>query len=315
MKEQGRLDWRIAGALAGWAVTVLLVGNSGLDQAMGGRDLVAKSLREALAGCAVLGLGAWRGERLPGARGWGALLLLAGVSFAGELLRRPYVDGVLHVHYVRAALAGTALLLAPLWLALLAALRLVPDAVPRRTVGATLAGLAGYCLLLPGDDLTPRLWEVPALLLYFMQAVATVWMWSYARRVFTNAPVLATAGCGLLVLAVVHGIANALIPNDVARSFPWGQVWGPLAMSATAAASGAALWYWLLTKVELALFSMQACMVWLTVAIFAAVVYLLLSWRMGLAVALGLWAMWSAVRARVENDEPVRLDIAGAGLR
>lgn len=310
MREPGRLSWRVLGALAGWAAMTRVVGVSGIDSAMGNRAFLARAMCEGLAGCGLLGWAAWRRQRMPAGRGWVALPLLAGVAFAGELLWRPYIDGVLRVHYLRAPLEGMVLLVAPLWLALLAGFRVVPDAVPRRTVGAALVGLAAYCLILEEAALMPRLEEAPALLLCWMYALATVWAWSYARRVFAGGRVTVTAGAGLLVLAVVHSVAAASVPNDVARLFAWKEVWGPLALGAVATGVGGWLWYWLLLRVELAIFSMQALVLWLSAVAVAFTLFGFLSWRVDLSLGLGVGAVLAAVQARVEDDEPVRLGVS-----
>ncbi len=310
MTERLRAMWRTIAAFAGWVLMLRVLGASGVEQALGNHTSASHAVCEGLAGAGVLGCALLRGQRMADRRSWRPLLLLAVVRFAGEMLWRPYVDGLLHVRYVRAGLESMVLMAGPLWLALLGALGLVPETTPRRTVGAALAGLAAYCLLLQADDMTPRLWEWPALLLVWVQAMGLVWTWSYARRRLAEQPVLSVAGCGMLVLAAVHCVAALLLPAPDARSFAWGKVWGPVAVAATATGVAGVLWYWLLGHAELAVFSMQTLVLWLSAVLFEFAMFGFLSWRIDVAVLVGLGAMWVAMRARVGDDDPVLLGVS-----
>ncbi len=298
-----------------WAVVEMGKGSAGLEQAMGWR----RALADGIAGALLLAWGLGRGGRALRGRGWWALVMLGVLGVAGTLLWRPYVDGVLHVHYVRAPVQSMVLLVAPMWLALLGAARWLPEAVPRKTVGAAIAALAGYCLLLTADALSLRLEEVPALVLTVIWAMALVWVWSFARRTLAGCAVPVAAGCGLLVSAAVHALAATRMPVEGAQGFVWSgawfAAWMPLAEAVSLTGAAAVLWFFLLQRMELAAFSMQQVVILTGGLLVQFVLFGFLSWRVDLAVALCVGAIWTALQARAEDEEPVRLGVVGVRLR
>lgn len=306
---QRRLDPRLVGALVAWAGLRFGRASIGLERSMGWETFWAKAISEVIAGALLLGLGLRRSGQMPQGRGWWALVLLATLGVAERLLSRPYIDGIVHVPYVRAAAQGMVLLAMPLWLALLSALRWVPEAVPRKTVGAALAGVAGYCLLLGAKDMSLRLDETPALLLTGVFAMTLVWAWSFAQRTLWDCTAPVVAGCGLLISAAASGLAALRVPVLYAHAFVWAGVWWLLAMAVVVTGAEAVLWFWLLRRLELATFSMQQVVIWMFGVLVQFFLFGFLSWRLDVALGLGVAAVWTALRARLEDEEPVRLGV------
>ena len=309
---QRRVDLRVVAALVVWAAVELWRGSAGFARAMGGWQ---RALADGIAGALLLAWGLGRGGRAPRGEGWWALVALGVLAVAETLLWRPYVDGVLHVHYLRAPVQSMVLLAAPMWLALLGAARWVPDAVPRKTVGAAIAAVAGYCLLLKANELSLRLEEVPALVLTVIWAMALVWAWSFARRTLAGCAVPVAAGCGLLVSAAVHALATLCLPKDGAQGVSWAEMWVPMGGAVLLAGAAAVLWFSLLQRMELAAFSMQQVVLLTGGLLVQFVLFGFLSWRLDVAVALCVGAIWTAMEARAEDEEPVRLGVVGFGSR
>ena len=288
-----------------------VVGQSGLRQASGSEMFFVQTLREAVAGLVLLGWALWSGQRMPFRRGWWSLLLLAGVTFSGELLVRPYVIALLDQHAAKSAQQQIIWMAGALWLALLGALRWVPEETPRATVGAALAGIAGFCLLLSANQLSVRWVEMPVLVLSLVQAVAMVWTWSGARRIFARGSVTMVAACGLLVSAAIHGLATLATPQSAAelQDLVWAEVWRPLALAVVTTGAAGVLWFWLLQHLELAAFSIHPVALWTVGLLWQAALFGFFTWRSGAALALGLGAIVVALRARLEDDDPVRLGL------
>ncbi len=312
---QGRaVPWRAVAAFAVWAAALALAASGELLRSLRGNLFLAAALPSALAALAVLGWARWRGQTLPRARSWGALFLLALVSLSGVLLRRPYIDGVLRVHYAHAAEQGLILLAASLWLALLNGLRLLSEPVPRRTVAWTILAVGASCLLLPADDLTVRWNEVPALLLAVVWTATTVWSWSYARSTLAGSPVAITAGCGLAAIALVGGVAGALLPPPQGAfagvpAATMGRLVGALLPAAVGAGISGVLWFWLLQHIDLSAFSLQFLVQWLAAGAVQFLLFGFLSWRLDLALLVGVGAVLVALTARPEDEEPLALKV------
>ena len=309
--SERQVDRRAVAAFAGWAVLLLVQRSAGA--AVGEQTFYNTALPEAIAGGMVLAIAGGRSSWVMPRRAWGPLLLLATMGLAEALLQRPFIHAFFHVTYLRGGVQSLVFVAMPLWLALLAALRWVPDEVPRRVVAAALAGVGAFCLLMTADAFALRLREVPALLLTVLYVLGLAWSWSYARRALRRTSPLAAAGWGLLISAVVQGIAGVLIPVSDVSAPDWAKIWLQLAVTTIAVGAGAVLWFFLLQRLELAAFSMQPLAVFTATTLVSSIYLDFLNWRVDLALLLGLGAMATALRARLEDDEPLRLGVAGPG--
>lgn len=83
----------------------------------------------------------------------------------------------------------------------------------------------------------------------------------------------------------------------------------PLAGAAACAGLGSVLWFWLLRRLELGAFAMQIELVWLGSVLTVFAMFGFLSWRVDLALLLGVAAWITALRARAVDEEPVRLGV------
>lgn len=308
-----RVDGRILAVLAGWVVARHFAITDDLYGAMGWQIFFAEALLAGCVGVLVLGWAVARRQTRLGRRQWAALLLLSAVSASGGLLWAPYVDRLLGLGSARGAQPMMALLMAPLWLALLGALRLVPEQTPRRTVGAALAGLAGYCLLLPSDQMSVRVAEWPVLLLVLMQAIGLVWTWSFARQALAGFPLAMVVGCAMVCVVLVNAtlgwVARPLVDMQQPQAIAWPMVRKALPVAVLDRGVATICWYWLLERMELAAFSMQALLMMLSWMLIGLIPFGLLSWRSDVALVLMGGAVWVALRARPEDEEPVRLGV------
>ncbi len=302
-----RIDWKIALGFVCWAI-LRGFGEDRLAAAMNGQRF-AILLTDGIASIAMLGWALRHDYELADRRGWSALLLLLTINLAGLGLWRPYVDDVFHLHYAKSAQQMLLLIAAPLWLALLGALRWVPEATPRRTAGAALAGIAAVTLLLREDDLTLVAASIPVLVLTAIQAIAMVWAWSYAKRSLVGVRPTAAAGCGLLLSATLNGAMSLFAERPQWQPVDWRSAGMSLIYGIIVAGVAGVLWYWLLQRMELAAFTMQTLAVSLSGVVLQFVVFGFLSWRVDLAMALGSGALVVALRASLEDDEPVLLHV------
>ncbi len=314
-----RVNGRVLAVLAAWVTLRLFSLNDDLDRAMGFQLFYAEALAAAFVSLPVLGWALIRRQGRLGVRQWVALLLLSGATAAGGLLWAPYVDTLLGLRAARGAHPMMIQMVAPLWLALLGALRLVPEMTPRRTVGAALLGLAGYCLLLRADDMSVGLAEWPVLLLWLLQAIGLVWTWSFARRALSGWALPIIVGSAMVCAGLVNGAlgyaARPLVAMQETQPIDWPSTWKVLPLGVLERGVAAFLWFWLLEHVELAAFSAQSLLVALGMVVTGLVAFGFLSWRYDVALVLLAGAVWTALRARVEDDEPVRLGVVGPGLR
>ena len=303
-----RIEWKVA---LGFVCLAFLrgLGEDRLAEAMHSQRFAATCLSDGIASVILLGWTLARGHKLPGRRGWLALLLLISVSLAGLGLWRPYVDEVFHLHYAKAVQQELILIAGPLWLALLGALRWVPETTPRRTVGAVLAGVAAITLLLKENDLTLVAASVPVLVLTAIQAIAVVWTWSYAKRSLARVRADTAAACGLLLSATLNGTISLVAERPQWQPVDWRSAAISLAYGIIVAVVAGVLWYWLLQRMELAAFTMQTLAVSLSGLLLQFVLFGFLSWRLDLALALGGGALVVALRALPEDDEPVLLHV------
>ncbi len=263
-----------------------------------------------LAGLLLLVLALARRESLP--RGAGLLALLA-------LSLPPWLDGLLSagitrsVHLLHETPWGVALLVslaAPLWLALLSALQLVRDEVPRAVAGASIAGIGAVTLMIPEAAYTPALNQIPVAALHILLAVLAVLSWSYARPRLAANSTAATAGCFLLLTALGQAALLPLTARDLPSSLSLREAALPLLLTTAVSAASWLLWFWLLERMSLAAFSLRALAAWTAAILPGFLMMGFLSWRVDAAVTISLAALVTALRARAADEQPLALGLA-----
>ena len=300
-------SWVVVAAFASWALLQGWV-ESQSTGAVPAQPFVAEFLSDGVAGIVLLMWAFGRRQRAPGRRTWTALLLVIAIELSSIALRRPLVEGALHLPAVRTSQQSLIFMAGPLWLALLGALQWVPEATPRRTVGAGLAGVAAMALLLQEREFSLTWAAIPVLLLTVVQAIAVVWTWSYAKRALLGVSTAMAAGCGLLIAAALKSIIR--ITTEGSHWTASGIQAGSLGRRTGVEILSAVLWYWLLQRMELPAFSMQTQAYWLASILLQSALFGSLSWRLGIAVTLCMSALTIALRAKPDDDDPVALHVA-----
>ncbi len=275
--------------------------------AMQGQTLTATALVSALAAVVLLAWTIARRQSLPSPQQWLALLLLASPQLLAILLEAPYTSWA---HPAGWAAIFFLLLAAPLWLALLTALRVLDIEVPRAVSAASIIGIGAVCLVVPTVGYAVMLDTISNLLLHLLLTLLTVYSWAFART--RLAPLTATAAAGASLLL---GATSSAVLAFISERPYWHPIDRhgllyilPLVLLATAA--GTCLWFWLLTHMALPAFSMNTLALWIAATLGSAVLYGFLTWRVDFAIMIAVTALIVALRARVSDEQPLALGIA-----
>lgn len=268
----------------------------------------------ALAGLALLALALIRREQLPSGAALLALLALYLPPVLEGLLSpptiRPVLDHLAHaLHETPWGVPFFLSLAAPLWLALLSALQLVRDEVPRAVAGAAIAGIGAACLITPSGAYSISLNQLPVAALHLLLAVLAVLSWSYARPRLAASGACATAGCFLLLTALGQAALVPLLSHDSPAPLSLYEAAIPLLFTAALSAASWLLWFWLLQHLSLAAFGMRALAAWTAAILPGFAMYGFLSWRVDLAVLIAVAALVVALRARPADEQPLALGL------
>jgi hypothetical protein len=243
------------------------------------------------------------------ARHWLVLLVLLLPQWLGVAMTAPAIRSFAWLHEAPWGVAFLLSLAAPLWLALLSALQIVSVPVPRAVVGATLAGIAAVCLVLPTEaySLTPK--QAPVLLLQLLLNILVVFTWTYAAPRLGEVGALASAGSYLLLSALGSAGQSLLFERSAWPAAEWRGLAIPLLVQAILVACLWSLWFWLLERMTLSAFGMRALATW-TASILPGFVLLgFLRWRVDVALAIAVAAIVIALRARVGEEQPTALGL------
>lgn len=284
-----------------------------LDLAMPEQKLAVRAFSHLLAviplACIVL-LKRWE---WPNRRGWLAILAVVWLPTVPIMLF-PFREagGSSPLVAPPRGLSVLAALAAPLWLSLLTMLRASESVVPRATAGAAIAGIAGACLLLPGATMTlrgPR--EIPGTLLVIFGAIGTVWSWSFAARRLCNGHVISIAASAGLVAASTFALLSFLIERAHWERVDLREVAAPLLIDAFLfTLPTIVLWYWVLRKMPLPAFTLQAIASWFVPSLAGFALFGFRAFRVDLAILLGIAALVVGLRARPHDDEFTALNLA-----
>lgn len=280
-----------------------------LEGAMLGQHFAAILL---LAGPGALLLLTWSRLRrypLPNSSQWAALLLLALPGWLGLPLTSPDIHLPFGLH---ATPWGTPFLLsisAPLWLALLSALRIVTVEVPRMVVGAGIAGIGAVCLLLPVDSYAVGPNQVPILLIDLALLLLTLYSWAYARERLASLRSITAAGASLLLQAIASATLCWLLERPQWQPSPWRSVAYPWLLEFCLYVLCTWLWFWLLQHLPLPAFCMNTLALWAATLVLTFTLFGLLNWRVDLALSIAAAAITTALRARAADEHPLALGL------
>lgn len=281
----------------------------GVSLATEGQVTAAPAFAGVFAGVVLIGIGLARRQPILRLQERFAIVALLLPQVADHLFRSPLFSTV---PWLQLPGTGDALLLtlaAPLWLALLAAVQVVPGEVPRATVGAALAALGAACLTLAADSYTPApsQWVMGGVQLAVL--VATVWSWSFARERLNPASFALNAGVFLLLQTAVFEAPRLLTGAGELHRVDWPHAVVPLLLESAATAMAMLLWFWLLTRMPLATFTFHPLAIWITSTAMALALFGLASWREDVALAVGLAALIAGLRARTAEEDPISLEL------
>jgi hypothetical protein len=270
---------------------------------------IGSALSSVLAGAALLLFCVTQKRRMLNAKQWLALLVLLLPQWLALLLTAPTIRSFPWLHETGWGVAFLLSLAAPLWLALLSALQVISVQVPRAVVGATLAGIAAVCLVIPIDVYAIAPNQIPALMLQLLLNILIVFTWTYAAPRLTAVSALAAAGSYLLLSALGNASFSLLFERSARQSIEWRELAIPLLVQAAVIACLWTLWFWLLVRMTLAAFGMRALTMW-TASIIPGFVFLgFLIWRVDLALAIAVGAIVIALRARGVDEQPMALGL------
>jgi hypothetical protein len=261
----------------------------------------------ALAGIALLALGVARRQKMLDAQ-WKAVLVLLIPNWCSFLIG-PLTQSIPWIHPIS---WGTALLLsvaAPLWLALLWALELVPVKVPRAVAGAAIAGVFAVCLPAPVQAYQVTWNQAPILVLHLLLNLAIVASWAYAAPRLAGADTRMAAGCYLLLSAAGDAAFVLVSGRNVWEPLEWPGAWTPLLLQAIVIACVWWLWFWLLRRMTLPAFAIYPLAAWAAALIPAFATAVLLQWRLDAAFLIALAAIVIALRARSTDEQPMALGL------
>lgn len=238
-----------------------------------------------------------------------AIIALLLPPFADHLIRSTALSTI---PWLQQPTTGDALLLtlaAPLWLGLLAALQIARAEVPRITIVAAIAALGAACLTVPLDAYTVGPNQVVMLIVQLALLVATVWSWSFARDRLNPASFALAAGAFVLLQTALLQAPTLLLQKSEIQPIDWRHAAFPLLLQALATALAMLLWFWLLTRMSLAAFTLHPLAIWIASTATAIALFGLTNWREDAALAIALAALIAGLRARPAQDNPIALDL------
>ncbi len=286
---------------------------SSLAAAMQGQTFAAQAISSLLAASLLLCLSLLRRNGPPNRQQGMAIVLLVSVPMVTTLLvassdlQRPawFAPSPWGLRLL-AALA------APLWLALLSALQMSKAVVPRVLSGATIAALAGACLLLPGPSITLRsAREISATVLTVLVAILTVWTWSYASQALVRLSPIVAAAAACFVAGLTSTLLSLLLERPQWQHVNPREVLLPLCINVVLfTVPTTVLWYWLLRAMPLPAFSMQAIAAWFLPGLSGFFFFGFRAWRVDAAILLGVGGLIVGLRAGPYDDELTSLHVA-----
>lgn len=279
--------------------------------AMGFQTLAGGTLSGLLAGFPLLAIGISRRQQMLSVAQWIALAVLLVPQWLMLPLTAPYVRTIPWLHETRWAVGFMMSLAAPLWLALLSAMDIVPVEVPRAVAGAAIAGIGAVFLVVPVTDYTLAPNQTPVLLLELLLNILVVFSWAYAAPRLAGAGTMVTAGSFLVMSAVGDVISSLLYERSSWQPVDWRTFGLPLLIEAVVVACSCCLWFWLLQRMTLAAFAMRTLAGWVATVAPGFVLLGFTQWRIDAAFAIALSAIVIALRARVAEEQPVALGLSG----
>lgn len=292
----------LAGPVRGYTATAF-------GAAMGFQTLAGEALTGALAGIVLIGLGVARRQGMLRGPQWLALLVLLVPQWLMLPLTAPYVRSIPWLHETRWAAAFMLSLAAPLWLALLAAMDVVPVAVPRMVAGAAIAGIGAVYLVVPVNayNIAPN--QIAVLVLELLLNILIVFSWVFAAPRLDGTGTLVAAGSFLLLSAAGDGVFSLLYERTSWQPVDWHSITVPLLLEAGVIACSCWLWFWLLQRMTLAAFGMRTLAAWVASIAPGFAVMGFAQWRIDAAFAIALAAIVIALRARLSEEQPVALGL------
>jgi hypothetical protein len=269
--------------------------------------LAGGAVASAIAGCVLLIAGVLRGERVTDGRQW----LAVGVLLVPRALDAMLGAGPLRV-WLHETGWGVALLIAvaaPLWLGLLAALRMITLEVPRVAMAASIAGVGAVLLVIPTDAYAISLDQIAMLVVRLLLGMATVFAWWFARERLVGAAVLPMAGLFLLMSAGVSAVSSVMVERAAWQPVDWREAMGPVLMQAGVVAASSWVWFYLLVRMRLVGFSMHPLAVWTAAMVLELVSARFAAWRIDVAAVIAVGAIVVGVRARMVDEQPMALGL------
>jgi hypothetical protein len=273
---------------------------------------LGSALSSVLAGTGLLLICVARKRRMLHAKEWLVLLVLLMPQWLAALLTAPIVRSFPWLHETRWGLAFLLTLAAPLSLALLSALQIVSVQVPRAVVGATIAGIAAVCLVIPTDAYAIDPKQTPALVLQLLLNILIVFTWTYAAPRLAGVSALAAAGSYLLLSALGNAGLSLLFERSARQPIEWQEQAIPLLLQAAVIACLWVLWFWLLERMTLAAFGMRALAMWTASILPGFALPAFFSGRVDVALVIAVGAIVIALRARVTDERPTALGLGRA---
>ena len=244
---------------------------------------------------------------------WLVLLVLLLPQWLASPLTAPAIRSFSWLHETRWGAGICCRLAAPLWLALLSALQFVSVQVPRAVVGATIAGIAAVCLVIPTDAYAVAPNQTPVLVLQLLLNILIVASRGCMRPASPEGQRALPPAC---VSAAERGgqcsISRCCLSAASWQPVDWRELAIPLLIQAAVIACLWTLWFWLLERMTLAAFGMRALAMWTASIIPGFVLAGFLNWRIDLALAIAVGAVVIALRARVVDEQPTALGLGGA---
>ena len=281
--------------------------STAFDSGMRWQTLAGSALAALLGGGVLLLLSAVRRERMLSARQWLAVLVLLAPRWLAIPLGPASIGPLAWLHETRWGVGFLLYLAAPLWLGLLSALGMVPIEVPRAVVAASIAGLGAVLLVVPTNAYALETNQAPMLLVHLLLAIAVVFSWWYARQGLAGTGTLAAAGSFLLLSAAGGAVFSIVLERGAWQPVDWHQTTAALPVQAAVVAGSCWLWFYLLGRMPPAAFTMHPFAVWTASIAVEFVLYGFMVWRIDAALALAAAAIRVALRARVDDEDPVAL--------
>jgi drug/metabolite transporter (DMT)-like permease len=197
----------------------------------------------------------------------------------------------------------------PLWLFLLVAVQLVSAEVPRVTAAAAIAGISTVLLSLETSAYSVETKDLPALIGSLALALLTVYIWAYAAPRLCGEVAARWAALFLLLRAAMDALFSAALERTSLGEVVWRDALELLALYAALTAVSMFLWFWLLKHLPLSAFALHPLAVWTASILGGMVVFGLANWRIDLAAAVDLAALWFGLRARFDDEQPVSLQL------